>query len=226
MADIYVSILWYLVFIVSVSFHEAAHAWVANRGGDSTAYHAGQVSFDPLPHILREPFGMVILPLISLYLYGWPIGFAHVPFNIEWARKFPRRAALMSLAGPGMNLALALVAAIFIRIGFSLDLFSTDGVRPGMMINGVGDYASGTCAMILSVFFTLNLVLAFFNLMPFPPLDGSGVVSLFLTEKMSRRYQDFIHQPFAGMIGLLLAWNVFPKVFSGVYVACLNLLSL
>src|SRR5688572_31775898 len=102
--------IWYLVFVFSTTCHEAAHAWAAHRGGDPTAYADGHVSLDPLPHIRRSPMGMVVIPIISFLMGGWMIGWASVPLNPEWARQYPRRAALMSLAGPAANLTLALVA--------------------------------------------------------------------------------------------------------------------
>src|SRR4026208_1476601 len=97
---------WYLVFLFSTTFHEAAHAWVAKLGGDLTAYHGGQVSLDPRPHIQREPFGMLILPLISTLISGGPFGVASAPYDPRWAMRYPRRAAWMALAGPTANLGL------------------------------------------------------------------------------------------------------------------------
>ncbi len=92
--------LWYLAFVVSVTCHEAAHAYAALRGGDTTAYLGGQVSLDPEPHIRRSPIGMVVMPILSIFYTGWPMGFASAPFDPAWADRYPRRAALMSLAGP------------------------------------------------------------------------------------------------------------------------------
>ena len=111
---------WYLVFLFSTTFHEAAHAWVAKLGGDLTAYEGGQVSLDPRPHIQREPWGMVILPLISVLMFGWPFGFASTPYDPFWSRRYPRRAAWMSLAGPAANLLLVVAAGLIMRSGMSL----------------------------------------------------------------------------------------------------------
>ena len=72
-------IAWYAVFVLSATAHEAAHALAAYVGGDPTAYHAGQVSLNPLPHIQREPFGMVLLPLVALFSAGWCLGYASTP---------------------------------------------------------------------------------------------------------------------------------------------------
>src|SRR6185436_16732180 len=106
MTNIADALTYFVVFLFSTTLHEAVHAWAAFRGGDPTAYHGGQVSLDPRPHIKREPFGMLILPLISSVTSGWPIGFASAPFDPTWALRHPRRAAWMALAGPGANLAL------------------------------------------------------------------------------------------------------------------------
>ncbi len=85
--DLLMGLVYYAVFLVATTLHEAAHAWAALRGGDRTAYLGGQVSLDPLPHIRREPFGMVVLPLLSVVLMGWPFGFASAPYSVEWARR-------------------------------------------------------------------------------------------------------------------------------------------
>ena len=106
------AITYFVVFLFSTTLHEAAHAWAALRGGDLTAYHGGQVSLDPRPHIKREPFGMVVLPLVSALATGWPMGYASAPYDPDWARRYPRRAALMALAGPGANLLLVILAAL------------------------------------------------------------------------------------------------------------------
>src|SRR5215471_9977234 len=117
------AITYFIVFLFSTTLHEAAHAWAALRGGDRTAYHGGQVSLDPRPHIKREPFGMVILPLLSALATGWPMGYASAPYDPNWARQHPNRAALMALAGPAANLLLVIFAALVLRIGFAGGVF-------------------------------------------------------------------------------------------------------
>src|SRR6187401_878933 len=117
MPDFSDGLLWYLVFLYSTICHEAAHAWTALRLGDDTAYRGGQVSLDPLPHIRREPFGMVVVPLISLLAGGWMIGWASAPYDPRWALQYPRRSALMALAGPAVNMILVLLAALALRAG-------------------------------------------------------------------------------------------------------------
>lgn len=223
MFELSIGILWYLVFLVSVSLHESAHGLCARRLGDPTAAELGLAGLDPIPHIKREPFGMVILPVISIFLNGWPIGFAHVPFDAAWAAEHPRRSGLVALAGPGLNLCLALLAGCLLKAGLALEWFSVPGLTGSLLFGSEGNYALGTLASVLSVFFSLNLILGLFNLLPFPPLDGSGVLSLFLPSAVSRKYLNLINQPLAGMVGLLLAWNVFPRMFGGVFAAFIRL---
>ena len=90
MAELTQGLIYYIVFLFSTTLHEAAHAWAAKRGGDLTAYRGGQVSLDPLPHIRREPFGMVLLPLLSVAVSGWPFGYASAPYDPAWAQQHPR----------------------------------------------------------------------------------------------------------------------------------------
>src|SRR4029078_5963909 len=93
-------VLWFLAFLFSTTVHEAMHAWAALKGGDPTAYHAGQVSLSPLPHIRRERFGMLILTLLTAVTRRWAIGWASTPYDPHWAARYPRRAAWMAAAGP------------------------------------------------------------------------------------------------------------------------------
>jgi len=116
---------WYLVFLFSTSFHEAAHAWTSWKLGDDTAHRGGQVTLDPTPHIYREPLGMVVVPIVSYVLGGWMIGWASAPYDPAWAVANPKRAALKSLAGPAANLILLLLAAGLLRGGIWLDFFQS-----------------------------------------------------------------------------------------------------
>jgi Zn-dependent protease len=219
-------LVYYVVFLFSTTVHEAAHAWAAQRGGDLTAYHGGQVSLSPVPHIRREPLGMVLLPLVSVALTGWPFGFASAPYDPQWAMKYPKRAAWMSLAGPAANLLLVVVAALILRLGEAGGLFyAPDTIRFGEV---AGTEAGGlwpAVTFMLGVFFSVNLLLMAFNLLPFPPLDGSGAVPLLLDDERSRRYQHFVWTtPALGWIGLLIAWQVFDAVFHPVFLTAVSLL--
>jgi Zn-dependent protease len=226
MPDIPSGLAFYVVFLFSTVLHEAAHAWAALLGGDPTAYRGGQVTLDPRPHMRREPFGMVVMPLISVVISGWPFGFASAPYDPRWAMRHPRRAAWMALAGPGANLVLVLIAAIGIRVGHMVGVFSApDTVRFAQVTAAAGEGIWGAVAFVLSVFFSMNLVLAALNLLPLPPLDGSAAVPLILSDSATSRYQEFLwRNPGLGVLGILLAWQVFDVVFDPLFLLAINLL--
>lgn len=216
----------YIVFLFSTTCHEAAHSLVAMLGGDRTASDAGQVSLNPLPHIRREPFGMILMPLVGILTQTGLIGWASAPYNPEWSREHPKRAAWMSLAGPATNFALAILAGIIMRVGLAIRLFVpvepsymtvVATAQPGGVMEGV--------AVVLSVCFSLNILLGCFNLLPFPPLDGYGVLGLFATRSGALRLQDFRSRLRAfSFAGLLLGWYVIDAVYGPVFIAGLRLL--
>ncbi len=220
------AIVYYVVFLFSTTLHEAAHAWAALRGGDRTAYHGGQVTLNPIPHIRREPIGMVALPLLSVLLSGWPIGFASAPYDPAWAHRYPRRSAWMALAGPAGNLVLVFAAALLVRWGLATGFFlAPESVAFDHLVTGVGTSGlAPSLAMLVSVFFSLNLLLATFNLLPFPPLDGAGAIPLLLGTSGGRRYQEMLvtHRGL-GLIGILLAWRYFDLLFHPLWLHAVNL---
>jgi Zn-dependent protease len=219
-------VVWYVVFLLSTTCHEAAHAWAAKLGGDLTAFHGGQVSLDPIPHIRREPFGMVIFPLLTYATGGWMMGWASAPYDPSWSERYPRRAAWMSLAGPGANFTLAIVAGILIHAGLSTGFFRYPESANFMHI--VEPAAAGVAvgaATFVSLMFSLNLLLGTFNLIPVPPLDGFGVLGLFVSEDMARRIQHFGRSlGVFSFIGLLLVWQVFGPLFQPVFSVALRAL--
>jgi len=201
--DLALGAIWYLVFLFSTTCHEAAHALVAKLGGDTTAAEGGQVTLNPIPHIRRSPFGMVVVPILSFLVGGWMIGWASAPFNPEWQRQYPRRSAWMALAGPAANFTLMLLAVAALHVGMALQLFHRDPVT------GAASFA-GT---ILRVVFFLNLLLGTFNLLPVPPLDGSTGIMLFMSETQAQKYLDWIRGSSFAMAGLLVGMVVFSRVF-------------
>jgi len=216
-ADLFV---WYLVFVFSTTCHEAAHAWVAYRGGDHTAHAGGHVSLDPLPHIRRSPFGMVVIPIVSFLMMGMMLGWASVPLNSDWAKKHPRRAALMALSGPLANLSLALIAFIAIRLLVSGGILALPGDY-----HGLGSFVTppegtatnsllGALARFLSVMLGLNVILGLFNLLPLPPLDGAAVVEGAAPRTGGKLYAMLREVPMFEFLSLLIAWKVFPLVAS------------
>lgn len=216
----------YLVYVFSATIHEAAHAWAAKRGGDLTAYHEGQVSIDPLPHIRREPVGMVLLPLLSIVISGWPLGFASAPYDAHWAARHPRRAAWMALAGPGANLLVVLLTGAILSGAVALGvLHAPDYIRYGQIAAAEQAGIASVAAFILGLLFCQNLLLLVFNLLPFPPLDGSAALPLVLSKRRAAAYSDFLlRNPGAGFVGLFVAWMIFHRLFQPVFVAAVSLL--
>ena len=217
---------WYVVFLLSTTCHEAAHAYAAKRGGDLTAFHGGQVSLDPIPHVRREPFGMVVFPLLTYVMGGWMMGWASAPYDPLWAQRHPRRAAWMSVAGPGANLALAILAAALIHVGIGFKILahpeSADFTH--IVAAATPGIAEGL-ATLLSVLFSLNVLLGVFNLLPVPPLDGFGAIGLLVGEDAAGRFQELGQQIGRfSMIGLLLAWRLFGQLFHPILILSLQLL--
>jgi Zn-dependent protease len=220
--------LFYFVFLFSTTLHEAAHAWAALRGGDATAYDGGQLTLNPLPHIRREPIGMVVLPIASVLLSGWPLGFASAPYNRKWAAEHPKRAGWMALAGPGGNLLLVLLAAFVIRAGTWGGVFEAPvSIRFADVVGVTAGAAAWwhPVGYLLGAVFVLNLLLGAFNLLPFPPLDGSGALVLLMPRAIIARYQGFLWTyPQFSWLGIVIAWRVFGGVFSLVHTIAINLL--
>ena len=186
--DVLAATLWYVALLFSLTFHEAAHAYAARRGGDPTAYLGGQVTLDPRPHIRREPFGMVLVPLLSFASAGWMIGWASTPYDPRWASQYPRRAAWMALAGPMANAVLVVGAGVLIRTGLMVGVFDPPEVlRFDAVVSSSSVGITSMAATLLSILFTLNLLLLVFNLIPLPPLDGAGAVGLLLPEPAALR---------------------------------------
>lgn len=199
--------IFYVAFLLSTVFHEAAHALVAKWGGDLTAYSGGQVSLDPIPHIKREPFGLVLMPLLSLLTSNSMFGWGSAPFDPYWQIRYPRRAALMALAGPVSNFILAAIIAVFMHAGIAAGIFvpiSGLGVTSlqGGLLEGLGFF--------LSVMLRLNILLGVFNLLPVPPLDGHAVLGLFLPEDVFLRFLEWVRSPMASLVGFLIALQILP----------------
>lgn len=195
--------IWYVAFLFSTTCHEAAHAFVAKLGGDTTAALGGQVSLNPIPHIRRAPFGMVVIPVLSFLFSGGMIGWASAPYDPHWERRHPHRSGWMALAGPAANFSLMIVAALAIRIGRSQHLLAFDPLtgKPGIVF------------LTLFIVFSLNLLLGTFNLLPVPPLDGSTGIMVLMAEDRAQRYLDWIRGNNFAMAGLLVGLVIFRRIF-------------
>ena len=220
--------LWYVAFLFSLTCHEAAHALVAKWGGDPTAYQAGQVTLNPIPHMRREPWGTILVPLLSYFLGrgGGLIGWGSAPYDPYWEQRYPRRAAWMALAGPVANMILVLSSAAVVQLGLVTGFFRglpevsftslVEGSRGAIEGSLRQDLSAGT-ATFLSILFSLNILLALFNLIPVPPLDGNTAIGLILPEKLNDRFREFTRQPMFLMFGVLLAWYAIDPIFRPVW---------
>ena len=191
--------IWYIAFLFSTTCHEAAHALVAKLGGDETAASGGQVTLNPLPHIRREPIGMVLVPIACYLLTKSMIGWASAPFDPLWERRHPKRSAWMALAGPAANFTLMLLAVAALRIGDSRHWFGLD--------------AETFVPTTLRAFFFLNLLLGVFNLLPAAPLDGSTGIMVFMRERTALKYLDWLRGSGYAMVGLLAALLIFQRCY-------------
>jgi Zn-dependent protease len=218
-------VIWYVIFLLSLTCHEAAHAFAAKLGGDPTAFLAGQVTLNPSPHIRREPFGTILVPILSFFLSGWMLGWASAPYDPDWQQRYPRRAALMALAGPLANFALVLVAALAIWIGIFAGVFHPpDTIHFTQVVAAHHAGIANALAAFFSILFSLNLLLGAFNLLPVPPLDGNTATGLFLSEENARRFAELTHNPVFTIIGLLVAWKIFDAIFLPIFRLAINLL--
>lgn len=218
-------VLWYAVFVGSTVCHEAGHAWAALKLGDDTASRGGQVSLNPIPHVRREPIGMVVMPILTWFVAGWMMGWASAPYDPEWARRYPKRAALMALAGPAANLILVGLAALLIRVGIEWNIFDSPyAITMSRVATAVDGGAWAPIARILSITFSLNVLLFVFNLLPIPPLDGSSVPLLVLPAETARRYFDVMRSPILQLIGFMLIARGLGSFFEPIFSFAASLL--
>lgn len=213
--------VWFVATLLSLTLHEAAHALFGRLGGDDTA--SEQVTLDPTPHVRREPFGMVLVPILSFLFNGgqWMIGFASAPYDPHWAARHPKRAAAMAAAGPLADLLLAVLAAVVLRLG--LEFWGWVPVVPETasfeaLVLGPGGEPTALTTFF-SVLFSVNVLLGLFNLIPVAPLDGHAVVPLFLSERLARRWHALFEDRAASFVGLAIAWALFGRLAWPVFEA-------
>jgi Zn-dependent protease len=171
------------ILILSVVIHEVSHGFVANILGDGTARHAGRLTLNPLKHL--DPMGSFIIPMLTYFgggfIFGWAKPVPYNPYNLKdqkWGE------AKVAAAGPLSNLLIALVFGLILRFG-------------------IADALGSASLEMLHLIIYLNLILAVFNLVPIPPLDGSKVLFSILPYHM-RYIQDFMEQYWLVFIGIFI----------------------
>lgn len=179
-------LVWALPILVAVTLHEAAHGYVANMLGDPTAKRQGRLTLNPLAHV--DPFGTVILPLVLLLMGGFIFGYAKpVPVNFGNLYNPKRDMAIVALAGPATNILIALAAAALIYPALLLP-----GFMQGFMVN------------MLNVMIFFNCLIAVFNMLPIPPLDGGRVAVGVLPQGPAMQLQRVEPYGIFIIIGMLL----------------------
>jgi Zn-dependent protease len=187
-----------IAFLFAISVHESAHAWMANRCGDPTARMLGRITLNPIKHI--DPVGTILLPAIAMISHFPMIGWAKpTPVDPRHFKNPVRDDILTSLAGPASNLLVAAGSVLGLAI-----IANTSQLGRALVHGFAADSGSilVPITVLLNEFMYINVLLAAFNIIPIPPLDGSHVLRHFLPESMRRAYD------MAGMIGLVLLFLV------------------
>jgi len=185
------------ILLFSMIVHEVAHGWVALKCGDPTARDAGRLTFNPIPHI--DPFMTILLPAMlifsgSVFIIG---GAKPVPVNPYNFKRGEKDNMLVAFAGPASNILLALIA--FIILIFVVFIWRATGSQVVIAVQG-----------FLGTFIFLNLILANFNLLPIPPLDGSHILAYFLKGRAKISYLKMSRYGFMVLIGLFMVGRMLP----------------
>lgn len=225
METLLLCIAWYIVFVFSVVAHEFAHALAGSRFGDQTALRQGLVTLNPIPHIQRSPIGMLVVPLLSFIGSGWMIGWASTPYDPYWAQAYPRQAALKTLAGPAANLLLAVLAGLLIHLGIFAGLFyPPDSISFTRVVEANADGLPAAAAVLVSILFTLNVLLCVFNLIPITPLDGTALMEFILKGQPLYAYRALMAHPGLRAFGIFIAWMIMDIIYSPIHMLALNAL--
>jgi len=190
------TIAFLIALILAITFHEAAHGFIARLFGDHTATRLGRVTLNPLKHI--DPFGTIILPGFML-LSGTPFLFGYakpVPVNFDYLNPKRLGMILVAAAGPGMNLLLAWISGLLLHVNFGVDTLGNE-----ILVNSI----------------RFNVVLAIFNMLPLPPLDGGRVAVGLLPGPLSRSLASIEPYGFLILLGLIILPGLVIEPLLGIH---------
>ena len=210
--DIFAIALQLFSILFAITVHEASHGWAANKLGDPTAKIMGRVTLNPVAHI--DPIGTVLLPVMLVIMGAPPFGWAKpVPVNPMNLRNPRRDNLLISAAGPLSNISVAILAFFGILV--------LKGLNPSLLM-GRGGLLSLGSGLFLILYYTvlINVILAIFNLIPIPPLDGSGVLMGLISEEAAQKYEQI--RPFGFIILIFLIMTGFIGRILGFIMGIVN----
>ena len=201
--------VWALPILFAVTMHEVAHGWVARALGDSTAEELGRLSLNPIRHI--DPIGTILVPLLLLLVGGFVFGWAKpVPVDMRRLNNPKRDMALVAVAGPLSNLAMALCWALIAKVG--------------TLFYGELNWVSLPLIYMGQVGIAINLILMILNLLPLPPLDGGRVLAGILPDSLASGLARI--EPFGLFIVLgLLAFGILGKILGPPYTTLTELIT-
>lgn len=207
-------IVYIVVLLLAISAHEAGHAWMSYKYGDDTAYLLGRVTLNPVKH--TDPIGTLLIPILSFVfgaiggafasvpLMGWGIP---TPVNPRKWTNYKQANVMVSIAGIGANLIIATSSFLIFKV-----LLDTGTINAGNIDTGIVRPIS----MLFQYLIFLNVSLAIFNLLPFPPLDGSKVLSTFLPESFQPIFNLLETYGFLILL-LLIYWGLIGMIMRPVY---------
>lgn len=207
-------IVFLVVLLLAISAHEAGHAWMSYKYGDDTAYMLGRVTLNPIKH--TDPIGTLLIPILgfvfgamggamaSIPLIGWGIP---TPVNPRKWTKYKQANVMVSIAGIGANLILATIGFVILKVLIEVGAVNLYGEPTGLM---------KPIEIFLTYLLTLNISLAVFNLLPFPPLDGSKVLSTFLPDSFQPIFAVLEQYGFLILL-LLVYWGLIGIIIRPVF---------
>lgn len=192
------------VVLFAISIHEASHAWMADRFGDPTAKLQGRITLNPVAHI--DPIGTVIFPLLLAIMgapvFGWAKPVMVNPFNLRDGRK---ASIFISAAGPGSNIICSTIAIAIFLLLKRVNLIGLGELSQLIYhLQGMAGARPGILTLVLFYLILINIFLAIFNLIPIPPLDGSGIIEGFLKGEALIQYQKI--RPYGFIILLIIIY--------------------